>query len=387
MPHINLAMQNNGDVCVCNKNTESFKDGKHNLLHIHKDGLAKIWNSHTRKMIAAGLDHGKRLPGCQACWNDEDAGVESNRQRFNKVFADVKPSKAQPKVLIIKPGNVCNLGCRMCNPATSTSMYQDFYKLDTDRKSFSGTLKDYTNQFELIREGFSKDNNLVWPVLKEWTNELIFIDIYGGEPMLAPTIWEVLEHSVQNGSSKNTSIEFHTNCTIWNEKYINLLPAFKSVDIGISIDHHEHKQLSYIRHGVDAETLLTNLEKYKQLELENSSINLHITLTVTPYNVWDLDLIVDELEAHMPVAINVVYLPELLDIRHLPIPIKQKLISKFESNHKLTKIVQLLNHTIPGCDVYWPKFCEEFRILDKIRNQSFAECFPEYYKELEPYIV
>jgi organic radical activating enzyme len=388
MPHISLAMQNSGDVCVCNKNTESLKDGKHNLLYIHKDGFEKIWNSHTRKMIIAGLDRGRRVPGCQACWNDEDAGVESSRQKFNKMFDKVEPSKTQPKVLIIKPGNVCNLGCRMCNPETSTSLYQDFYKLDLERKSFSGSFKDYTTKFEVIREGFNNENKLVWPIIKEWSDNLAFIDIYGGEPMLAPAMWNVLEHSVKTGSSRNTSIQYHTNCTIWNDQYIKLLPSFKSVSIGISIDSHIDKQLSYIRYGVNFEKLFTNLSKYQQLQSEHTNISLHLTVTVTPYNIWDLDAITDKLKQYeIPVGINPVYFPELLDIRHLPIPIKEKLLLKFESNPELTNIVQLLQHTIPGCDIYWPKFCEEFRLLDKIRNQSFAECFPEYYKELEPYIV
>lgn len=380
-------MQNDGDICVCNKNTESFKDKFRNTIYIHEQGLETAWNSHTRKMIAAGLDHGKRLPSCQSCWDDEDAGKVSNRQLFNKQFASTIPSKTQPRVLIIKPGNVCNLGCRMCQPSTSTSLYQDFYKLDTERKQFSGTFKEYTSSFENIRNGFRPDNDLVWPVLDKWANELEFIDVYGGEPLLSQELWQTLSTAVDVGNSKNIDIRFHTNATIWNQTYMDLLTKFKSVSVGLSVDAGQPDQLSYIRHKSNPDEIFANIEKYTALSKNYPSIEVRLVVTVSSYNIWNLlDIVNDLSKFNIPVGINLVYSPAHYDIRHLPGPVKNALIDKFEKTARFQHIANFLKQQLPGSDSEWSRFVEEFKILDKIRNQNFANTFPDWYNVLKPFV-
>ena len=388
LSHTSLAMQNEGDMCVCNKNTESLKDNKHNVIYLNRNGFDSAWNSYTRKMIMAGLDHGRKLSSCQACWDDEEAGNISVRQQFNQKLANVNPSKSQPKIIIIKPTNVCNFGCRNCQPNTSTGLYQDFFKLDSKRKYFSGSFKDYTQQFKKIREGFDSANEKIWPILKDWSKDLIFIDIYGGEPMLAPAMWDTLEYAVQNNFSKNIDIQFHTNISIWNEQYVSLLPMFKSAKIGLSVDSDDSAELEYLRHKSSAPTIQENIVKYIELSNQYSNISLSITLTVSTYNVWNLDRILKNLSNYkIPIGINIVYSPNHYDIRHLPISVKNKLITRFKNNNELKFVANMLSHTISGCDIEWPKFCQEVDILDKIRNQSFAETFPEFWKEISPFWV
>lgn len=383
LSHISLAVQNEGDVCVCNKNTESFRDGKWNKLYLHQTDLKKIWSSPTRRLISASLDHGIRHESCRACWNDEDAGVQSIRQKFNLDLTDVEPIKTQPRILIIKPTNTCNMGCRPCHPSTSTSLYQDFYQLDKELKDFTGTFSEYTKQFESIRLGLGKNNLSVWDTFEEWLPGLHFVDIYGGEPMLAPAMWDRMISVVNKNKTQNTSIQFHTNGTIWNQQYVDILHKFKHVNIGVSIDSDIPSQLEYLRHGVDIEKLYQNLKKYIALSKEYSNISVFITFTVSIYNIWYADDILSALRKYsVPVTVNIVHGPDQYDFRHLPIPVKQQLITKLK-NRKLTT---LLSHTIPGCDIYWPQFCREMFALDRIRYQSFADTFPEYYQALAPYI-
>jgi len=387
LAHVSLAVQNEGDVCVCNKNTQSFEDGKKNKLYLHEVGLERMWRSPTRKLIRAALDHGKRIPSCQSCWNDEDAGVESFRQIFNKKLKDVDQSDTQPQILILKPTNVCNLGCRMCQPSTSTTLYQDFYKLDTELKSFTGTFKEYTKKFETIRLGLGKQNIDIWETFKQWLPGFIFLDIYGGEPMLAPAMWDKMIDAANNDKVADTAIQFHTNGVIWNQSYIDILPKFKHVQIAISIDSNDTNQLEYIRHKVDVVALQENIEKYIELSNKYKNISVNICFTVSIYNIWYADAILDGLEKYgVPVFSNVVYGPDQYDFRHLPPEIKHQLIEKFKNNKKCEKFISLLNHQIPGCDIWWPRFWEELHILDRVRDQSFAETFPEYYQAMLPYI-
>ena len=51
------------------------------------------------------------------------------------------------------------------------------------------------------------------------------------------------------------------------------------------------------------------------------------------------------------------------------------------------KYVNFLKQTVPGCDIEWPKFCRATNKLDQLRNQSFAEVFPEWWALLEPHWV
>ena len=386
LSHISLAVQNEGDVCVCNKNTQSFEDGKRNKLYLHEAGLQRMWNSPTRRLVSTGLDYNKKLDSCSACWDDEAAGVVSSRQTFNNQLANVKPLKDQPRILIIKPTNTCNLGCRTCQPATSTGLYQDFYKLESTLNQFTGSFRDYTSQFESIRSGLGKNNIEVWDTFEKWIPGLVFIDIYGGEPMLTPAMWERMIKAANENKVSNTAIQYHTNATIWNQDYIDILPKFKSVNIGISIDAADPQQLSYIRHGADPTVLYENIEKYIALTKKHSNITANISCTVSIYNVWYIDTIVKDLQKYnLSVDINIVYTPNHYDMRHLPIPIKDQLIKKF-TDPKLNKIVGILKNTIPGCDIKWPKFWQEVTALDAIRNQKFSDVFPEYYAALKSYL-
>lgn len=386
LSHVTLAIQNEGDMCVCNKNNQSFEDGARNKLYLHEVGLRRMWTSPTRRLITTGLDYNKKLPSCNACWNDEDAGVISTRQIFNKKLVNTNPSKDQPKILIIKPTNTCNLGCRTCQPATSTGLYQDFYKLETQLNQYTGTFKDYTKQFETIRDGLGKHNTEVWDTFEEWLPGLEFLDIYGGEPMLAPAMWDRFITAANQELTNNTTIQFHTNGTIWNQEYVDILPKFKSVSINISIDASKDCHLTYIRYGTDVNTLKENIKKYVDLTKQYSYITACICLTISSYNIWYLDEIIRELEQYgLEVTKNVVYGPEQYDMRHLPLPIKAQLIEKFK-NSDMNMIVKILEHVIPGSDIYWPRFWQEVEALDRIRDEKFADVFPEYYQALIPYL-
>ena len=385
LSHVSLAIQNMGDACVCNKNTASFQDANGNRKFLYETGFDELWNLESRKLISIKLDSGEPVESCCACWNDEAAGVKSSRQIFNEQLADLEPLADQPRVLILKPSNVCNLSCRTCQPATSSGLYQDFYKLETEQNTFSGSFKEYTSQFETIRDGFGRDNLPAWDTFEQWIPGLTFLDIYGGEPMLAPAMWERMISAGNAGLASNTDAQMHTNGTIWNQDYIDCLHKFKSFNVGISIDANRPEHLSYIRNGVDVDKLKENIQKYIEVTKQHSNVSVYICLTVSIFNIWYIDEIIDELGKYgLHIGVNVVYAPEQYDFRHLPGEVKNTLIEKF-SNYKgnystqMSNLVNLLKHNIPGCNILFPKFWYELVALDKIRDQKFKDVMPEYY--------
>jgi sulfatase maturation enzyme AslB (radical SAM superfamily) len=388
MPHIGMSIQNNGDLCVCNRNDQSLKNDQQEIIFIHKDSLRDSWASPTRKMIVDLLDSGQGMPQnqdnhhCQGCYDYEQAGQTSPRQSFNELFKDVISSVTQPRVLIIKPGNVCNLACRMCNPETSSSWYTDAYKIAVKREGITESFAKYTKNFEHIRNGFNKDNINFWRDLAEWLPGLVFLDIYGGEPFLSKELFDTLDKSP---NPENTSLQLHTNVTIYNEKYLEILSKYKSVNIGLSIDSHIPDQLNYIRYPIDADEILENLQKFKNFFIDAGNVSLNITCTVNPLNIYNIDEIFTELSNYgINVGLNFVSYPCEYDVRILPGSVKSEILNK---NLKLRDhFGEFFLQELPSADTYLKKFWQITKDLDSFRNQSFEKLFPDYYQLLAPHL-
>ena len=380
MPHKALALQNNGDFCVCNINNMSFETKTHEVMYAHNTSLKDAWTSHTRKMVAAALDRDRELPACSHCFDLEKSGATSARIKFNKMFDSLPDVTTQPQVFILKPGNTCNLACRMCNPATSSSWYKDAYHLAVKNEGFTGTATDYAQTFEHIRNTFNKDNTKFWDTFVEWLPNMVFVDIYGGEPFLNPALFDALERVVDTGQSNNTALQLHTNLTVFNPLYLEILSKFKKVTIVLSIDSDQDAELEYIRYPVKSTVVFDNLKKFKQASALYNTIYFHITTTVTPLNVLNISRIQQKLNRYFLTNINVVTSPGEYDIRHIPLPVR-KIIANRNPN-----IANFIMQTVPGCDVLWPKFWQHTKDLDQLRKQSFEDTFPEFYKLIKPYV-
>jgi hypothetical protein len=395
--HLGMAFQNQSDLCSCNLNKESWQDSRREIIYVHSHPIKTAFKSHTRKIISAALDHNIKHSSCQVCWDLEGVGAKSPRQTYNKMFGDITPLPNQPRILVIKPGNTCNYACRMCNPVTSSSWYSDGYELEKANLTSSSwysnsqsqpaadiTFNEYTKTFETVRNSFNGDNLEFWNTLKEWIANLVYIDIYGGEPFLIPAMFDLLEHGVDIGASQNIEIGIHTNASIFNERYLKILGQYKKVNFHVSIDSSTPAQLEYIRHKSNFIGIIENSKKFKEVIKNHPNITMTITNTITPLNVFYVDKNTKDLSdmLELPVAINIVTTPEY-NIRHLPISVKQYLIN----NLSTVEVVNFLKQTIPGCDIEWPKFCRTTDKLDQLRGQNFAETFPEWWTFLKPHWI
>lgn len=380
LSHVGMALQNESDFCCCNVNKQSWKNNQHEVMHVYSHPLKDAYKSYTRKIIATSLDNGIRHNSCQACWDLEDSGGNSARQIFNDKLKGIEPLVTQPRVLIIKPGNTCNFACRMCNPMTSSSWYTDGHRIEAPDIPFN----EYTKKFEIVRNSYNRDHKEFWSTLRDWTENLNIIYIYGGEPFLIPGMWDVLKHGKDIGASKHIHVDIHTNASIWNENYLEILSAYKTVDFHISIDSMIPAHLEYIRYKGKSDQIIENTNRFITKLAEHPNVRLTITVTITPLNIFYIDQIIKDLTDmfNIPVSTNIVTTPEY-DIRHLPQPVKNYLINNI--NHQV--VINFLKQTIPGCDIEWPKFCQITNKLDQLRDQSFAQTFPEWWKLLEPYWI
>lgn len=365
MPHIGFAVQNNGDFCVCNLNNKSFESAGQQVLFVNKDKLTDAWNSQTRKQISNLLDNNQTAASCQLCFDLEATGSVSQRQRYNQKMAQVGPLADQPRVLIIKPGNVCNLACRMCNAETSSGWYSDSHALE-QQDGYTGTLHDYTRSFEHIRDGFSKHNSEFWTTFVTWMDQVEYLDVYGGEPMLMPALFD----SLAIVANKNAHITLHTNGTIFNESYLLTLAKYRSVHLHISVDSDSAAELEYIRYPVSAATVFDNLNKYREFFKNYKNVKTQLTVTVTPFNIKQIDRIAKGLgQYRMPLSLNFVTSPAMYDIRNMP---NKEAIAEHIRINKTAKNFLLQDATDKTA---WDLFIRQTQRLDLLRMQSYQELF------------
>ena len=131
-PFTGLATREDGAVKVCCRSAP--------IGFIQDNTLEEIWNNETMQLVRKQVLCGERPEVCKPCFDLEDQGVESLRQRHingvipearvnlypNTVFQEIMPFEFP--TMEIKLNNLCNLKCRMCNPLDSTN-WKDWDKV------------------------------------------------------------------------------------------------------------------------------------------------------------------------------------------------------------------------------------------------------------------
>ena len=76
LPFIHMATKTDGDMKLC---CRSWPVG-----NINETTMKELWNSDKYKEVRRMMLNGERPKECDACWRQEDIGVRSMRQRYNK---------------------------------------------------------------------------------------------------------------------------------------------------------------------------------------------------------------------------------------------------------------------------------------------------------------
>jgi len=224
------------------------------------------------------LNDGKPA-GCIRCWQEEDAGVKSKRQmdyeRHKDSFDQHDFTKTEFKNISLAFGNLCNLSCRICGPASSS-------KWATEMKKIDG--KNYP-----IYEWF-RDHAVMSDILEN-TQQAIHFDIPGGEPLLVDIQehFDLLQKFKKNNSARNISLHYTTNGTNYpKDQHLKTWQAFKEVDIQISIDDIKER-FEYNRWPAKWATVYNNIKKFQKLKDQEKNIKLSISFTVSAFTILYAD--------------------------------------------------------------------------------------------------
>jgi len=401
-PFTGLATREDGAVKVCCRS--------HPIGFIQKNTLEEIWNNDTIQRIRKQVLNNERPTECAPCFNLEDQGVESLRQRhISGVIPEARinlypNTPLQPLMpfefptMEIKMNNLCNLKCRMCNPMDSTS-WNDWSEIESHYKKEDNFLVQKIIDLNLQNKPFLDsfvDTPNWWESFEKLLPYFRRVEFAGGEPLMDPTHYKILDMLATYGN--NIEIKYATNLTMLgksNRTVWQYWPKFKSVAVNVSIDGIG-ASYEYIRGNASWAELVNNIKQIQTIPNINRIVG---AVAVQVSNVMVLDKMIKYFLDDLGVVFytNIVQYPNVLSIQVLPEALKEQatinlnFAKLYIQDYKLVKEhPMLLDLTLKQIDgiinFMWAKDqsdkwkdCIDFNTkLDATRGQSFTDVTPEF---------
>lgn len=394
MPWIHLATHPHGGVTLCciadHTNSESRaknfdETGNPIWLTLGKDSIDDIMNSDYYKQTRLQMLNGEVPKACERCFIEEQNGIRSKRLEENENYKDFTIENAKSitdgsgkikvpmKFVELRLGNLCNVKCRSCNPASSTKWVKEYKELE---KNF-----DFVTSYRWVDDFSWIENDKFWDDLFDNSDELEMIYINGGEPTLVKKHWEYLDKLVEKDMAKNISLWYSINMTNLPPKTFDVWKKFKNVRISCSIDDIGARNL-YLRYPTKWDSVLKNLN----LLLGEKYLDVSVCQTISFLNVFYMDEFYDYFHNHRKLHVhqNMVYDPEFLSPWILPLKIKQDIVDRCEkvmdkSDFDIFKSYMMNNKSN---EKLLQQGIEYNEYLDTTRKENMRETFKELFEVL-----
>lgn len=365
----------------------------------HSLGLEPIsvnFNQPDFKIARAELAQGIRHKPCMWCFEEEDAGRKSKRQRDNEKYItwlrqENKPFNGLAK-FELNLGNTCNLKCRTCAPHSSSTWMEEYY--DVYEKNRYPTYKLFAQEMKKYHQHYD-DESPFWDDLEQNLSTIKQFDFYGGEPFMSKKMWRILEVAVEKGYSRNMEIHYATNGTHWPAEKIEIFKYFRHVHLSFSIDGIRD-QFEYMRFPAKWEEVAQNMRTAVEFNQKTNNLYLGWCITLSLINITALPSILQEHKKNFSQFgpyLNLVHGPSWYNLNQLPDQYKSYVIEKLNGIDSTIADPWMLDYHIPGIINYikngqfnpinWQKFLEYTRIHDSYRGQNFASVFPEFAKVIK----
>ena len=421
LPWIHLATRPNGDVRVCctanasGAGEEDTKDAglvKQNgqVMNLQQHTISEVWNSDYMKTVRLQMLDNKIPPSCTKCFEEESKGIVSKRQWESVVWnerldmptiigATGKDGSLPVDIpyFDLRLGNLCQLKCIMCSPHDSSSWIKE-WKLQYPKYKTIELKQDqqWDNDFDYT---WYKKGSFLNDMRSQASNirELYFA---GGEPLLIPEHYKILEFMVETGAAKHCILRYNSNGLELPEKLFDLWNHFKQVKFNFSVDSIGERN-DYIRYPSKWEDVVNNL---KRLDNTPDNITVNIACAVQLLNVITISELVHWKESmnfkkiNLPpygaglIGTHLVYLPSYLNVRVLPKHLKDKVKKNVEyfCSRRSTDTEFMQNpyglRRWQGLVQYmmaedWshkiPMLLDYLEVTDQRRGTDFRKTFPE----------
>ena len=410
-PFTGLATREDGAIKICCRSQP--------IGWIQEESLEQAWNNDKMREVRRQILCGERPEVCRPCFDLEDQGVESLRQRhingvipearinlYPNALDNLQEDYTMPfefPTMEIKLNNLCNLKCRMCNPLDSTS-WKDWDQI----KSFYEKENNYLvpTVAKLVRVpgqyiGPFDDTDHWWASFEKLLPHFRRVEFAGGEPLMDPQHYKILD--MLKPYAKDIEIKYATNGTTLgiskNRTIHDYWPYFRSVAVNVSIDGI-HDVYDYIRSNSKFSEIEQNIKEIKSFSNVSRVVG---AFTAQAGNILQAAECIDYFLNEMGIVFysHRVSYPNCLSAQVLPRPLKDLAIQRLESveqrlvtfsviekNSLLEKVTrQQIKDNINYLQAkdqshLWKDFLEFNKKLDNSRQQSLLKAVPEF----EPYV-
>jgi MoaA/NifB/PqqE/SkfB family radical SAM enzyme len=404
-PFTGLATREDGAVKVCCRS--------HPIGYIQDQTLEEIWNNDAMQRIRKQVLNDERPPECEPCFNLEDQGVESLRQRhiagvipearitlYPHAVSTLRKDYTMPfeiPTMEIKINNLCNLKCRMCNPMDSTS-WNDWQEVEKYYSKEDNFLVQKIIDLNLKNKPFLDsfvDTDNWWVSFEKLLPYFRRVEFAGGEPLMDPTHYKILDMLAPYGN--NIEIKYATNLTMLgksNRTVWQYWPKFKSVAVNVSIDGIG-ASYEYVRGNASWAELINNI---KQIQTIPNISRIVGAVAVQVSNVMILDKMIEYFLNDLGIVFytNMVNYPTVLSVQAMPKNLRMEAITRLQAVRSRVHgfkyvlenpvLIDITYKQIDGVINYlkvdhshlWQECIEFNRKLDATRKQSFFDVTPEF---------
>lgn len=223
----------------------------------------------------------KLLPEyCKSCYDLENKGILSARKQETVEWAirlDLESTQdlnkiQKPVYYEVRPSNVCNIMCRICNPKWSNKIEKEWKTLgwfDPDKNI------SYSN-FDIVDiDGIKK------------------LYVAGGEPTAMPEFYDFLQKCIDN-NNVDFEILINSNAVKFSDKLFELINHFNNLQFVVSIDGYESAN-DYSRWGSKWHSVINNVQK-----LIHNGVKVTFNVTVSLYTIFGYSDLIHFLDKNFP---------------------------------------------------------------------------------------
>jgi len=392
VPWMHLNFEPNGKVVPC------CLTSYHNYFagDLNKESIEEIWNSQNMKDLRKEMIAGNEPKICSTCFDREKVTGESGRIYQNREFKDIV--EKIPDITLedgtcttmdllywdFRFSNLCNFKCRSCGPRYSSAWVSDIKKLG------------WKMEVEKVTNIDSVDDETNFDFLKDQIKTVRKIYFAGGEPLLMPEHWQILELLVEN-KRFDVKLNYNTNASNLTYGGKNVLDYWKQWEYGKlevwpSIDEIGDRA-ELIRSGTVWSKVEDNLKEISKFE----NIIIRPGITVGAWNVNRLPEIIYHLVdigvirptlKHKNFFLNLLSHPTHYHVHILSDDYRKSTIEKlkkfmvdYDRNYG-TNIEPLFIHILhelekPFSPSAAKKFLEITKQIDTIRDEDIFRVIPD----------
>lgn len=362
----------------------------------HSLGLDTIQTNFNQKAfieVREILSSGKRHKKCNWCFEEEDAGRKSKRQRDNEKYLDWLKKGNEPFQGLAKVelnlGNTCNLKCRTCGSHSSSTWMEEDYEVNEKKrypsyKHFAHHMKKYHQHYD--------DESPFWEDLENNLSTIKQFDFYGGEPFMSKKMWRILEVAVEKNLAKDIEVHYATNGTQWPEDKVEIFKHFRHVHLSFSVDGIGD-QFEYMRYPAKWDEVTENMKKAVELNKRTNKLYLGWCITLSSLNITGLPAILEEHSKNFKdfgPYLNLVHGPIEYNLTQIPIEYKSYVVKLLQSIPKEHTDDYMHSNHIPGVINFinngtpitknWESFLRNVKKHDDYRGQDYKNVYPEFAK-------